>query len=71
MAGFTPRMRQLVFGTVTALLGAVLVYVGYNVFGPETGEWWSLAAGFTVLFGITALLLSVFLFFVPAALAGR
>lgn len=82
MALLTPaRLRQIAFGVATALVGVGLLVVAYTVLGPEANALttagqdgaglWALLAGFTGLFGLTAILLSVFLFFVPAVISGK
>lgn len=70
-ASLSPRLRQVAYGVACALVGVGLLYVAYAVLGKGDDTWSDVGAGVTGLFGITALLLSVFLFFVPAALAGK
>ncbi|HWG89601.1 MAG TPA: hypothetical protein VNZ52_02010 [Candidatus Thermoplasmatota archaeon] len=74
MLPLSTRVKRLLYGAVMAVAGVVLTLLAYSLV-PTTGApeemWPAIGAGLMALTGITCLLLSVFLFFVPAVLAGK
>jgi hypothetical protein len=65
-----PR-KPLAYGVGGVLVGLLVTYIGYGVIARGTGTAADLGAGFTVVIGLTLIIVSFFAFLLPPLIPAR